>query len=67
MFGSAAYFARLDAIHGRTHSAPARTCSVRECPVTAHVGEHPAGIAISGSGTADGGRYSHACIAEVTR
>ena len=65
-FGSAAYFALLDRVHGRPshRPAPPRTCSAPECPLTAHVGEHPAGIAISASGTTDGGRYSHACIVE---
>lgn len=67
--GSAAYFALLDRLHGRpAHtSGPRRTCSAPECPLTAHAGEHPAGIAISASGTAGGGRYTHGCIAQVTR
>jgi hypothetical protein len=70
-FGSAAYFARLDAIHGRTRPAPA-TCSAPECPLTAQVGEHPGGVAIASSGPRDAlGRpglpASAACIAEVQR
>ena len=60
--GSAAYFARLDAMHGRTPSAPRRTCSAPECPATARVGEHLAGVAVSGS---DGDSF--ACMVEVTR
>ena len=60
VFGSAAYFARMDAMHGRTPSAPRRTCSASECPATARVGEHPAGVAVSGSG---GGSF--ACMVEV--
>jgi hypothetical protein len=65
-FGSAAYFALINRVHGRPSRSPAplRTCSAPECPLTAHVGEHPAGIAISDRGTAAGGRYSHECIVE---
>lgn len=48
VFGSAAYFARTDAMHGREPSS-ARTCSAPECPATARAGEHPAGIAVSAS------------------
>jgi hypothetical protein len=66
-FSSAAYFAMIDRVHGRTRATEPRTCSAPECPLTAHVGEHPAGLAISSSGGADGGRYSHACIVEVPR
>jgi hypothetical protein len=70
VFGSAAYFARLDAMHGRTPSATARTCSAPECPLTATVGEHPAGLAISASGPRDAlGRpglpTSTACMIDV--
>lgn len=58
-FGSAAYFARLDALHGRTISAAARTCSAPECPLTAQVGEHPAGVALAT------GDYSASCMIGV--
>lgn len=61
-FGSAAYFALTDAAHGRPPSASA-TCSAPGCPMTAEVGEHPAGIAIAGR-DADGRRYSRSCIVE---
>ncbi len=60
VFGSAAYFARLDAMHGRTPARPRRTCSAPECPATARVGEHPAGMAVSGSGG-----DSYACMVDV--
>ena len=57
-FGSAAYFARLDELHGRAW--PFATCSAPECPMTGQAGEHPRGIAVSGP---DGG----VCIVDVTR
>jgi hypothetical protein len=61
-FGSAAYFALTDRAHGRAPSASA-TCSAPGCPMTAEVGEHPAGIAIAGR-DADGHHYSRGCIVE---
>lgn len=61
VFGSAAYFARMDAMHGRAPSAPRRTCSAPECPATERVGEHPAGVAVSGASG------SYACMVEVAR
>jgi hypothetical protein len=72
VFGSAAYFARTDAIHGRAPAAAPRTCSAPDCPLTAQVGEHPAGVAISSSGPRDeqgrpGLPTSAACMVEVTR
>lgn len=45
-FGSAAYFDRLDTIHGRTRPAPP-TCCAAACPLTAQVGPHPRGLAIA--------------------
>lgn len=58
-FGSAAYFDRLDAMHGRP---PSRipSCSSPDCPLTAGTGPHPRGLAIGGP---DGG----ACSTEVPR
>jgi hypothetical protein len=55
-FGSAAYFALLDARHGRPASPP---CDDPACPVTEQSGPHPRGIAIAATG-----RPSVACIAE---
>ena len=58
-FGSAAYFDRLDAMHGRPPST-VPSCSDPACPLTAGTGPHPRGLAISGP---DGG----ACTTEVPR
>jgi hypothetical protein len=68
VFGSAAFFGRMDAMHGRTRPAPP-SCTLPDCPLTAQVGEHPRGMAISSSGPRDeSGRpglpTSVACITE---
>ena len=68
VFGSAAYFARIDEMHGHTRPTPP-SCSLPDCPLTAQVGEHPRGLAISSSGPRDAfGRpalpTSAACITE---
>jgi hypothetical protein len=50
-FGSAAYFAALDRLHGREpRPADAPLCSAPECPVTERCGTHTPGIAVSGTG-----------------
>jgi hypothetical protein len=64
-FGSAAYFAMLDRVHGRTRAAESRTCSAPGCPLTGRVGEHPAGLAMSSNGGELVGGESLACIAEA--
>jgi|ERR1035441_1612246 hypothetical protein len=68
VFGSAAYFDRIDKMHGRTRPVPP-SCTLPDCPLTAQVGEHPRGLAISSSGPRDAfGRpglpTSAACITE---
>jgi hypothetical protein len=46
-FGSAAYFALVDFRHGRTRRPTPKTCSAPECPLTAEIGPHPRGVAVS--------------------